>query len=375
MTQAAAHADPDFRALEPAARRCVERGILGAVAYHEHLTPLQQSLLSAVGRGVLGVELDVSHTDPMPEHALAAALQYEDVRVRRRVVQLMIMLELILHPLPEEVSKQVERYADALGVDDGMLAVARDYAKGSYGLALADFERNGYFADWDAHGNIESKMHVHQRLVKPFQAAEHDGELLAEWKGLERCAEGTLGAAMYAYYLGHGFVFPGSPGSVSPTLAQHDWIHVLADYATVVDSELEVFGFISTAIPDPKGFSWLAAVIGLFETGTIEEGAGGVLQRDAGHLSKPGMAERLADALRRGRICNRDVIYGVDYFELVDLPLEEARARLDIVPKSPEAIAAGSVGIFDPMGFTQYQREHGDSAYQPATPEQGAPAR
>ena len=312
MTETAAHADPDFRALDPATLRCIERGILGAVAYDEHLTDVQQALLRAVGRGVLGVEVDLTRSDPMPENALAAALQYEDPRVRRRVVQLMIMLELILHPLPQEVSEQVDRYAAALGVDDGMLVVARDYAHGSYGLALADFARNGYFSDWDHHGDVESKMHVHERLVAPFAAAEHDPELLQTWRNLEKCPPGSLGAAMWSYYLGHGFVFPGSEGSVSPTLAQHDWIHVLADYATVVDSELEVFGFISAAIPDPKGFSWLAAVLGLFETGTIKEGAGGVLQSDPGHLRKPGMAERLADALRRGRICNRDVVYGVD---------------------------------------------------------------
>lgn len=38
-----------------------------------------------------------------------------------------------------------------------------------------------------------------------------------------------------------GFSCPGPPGSAPPLLAQHDWVHVLADYGSTVESELEVF--------------------------------------------------------------------------------------------------------------------------------------
>ena len=46
-------------------------------------------------------------------------------------------------------------------------------------------------------------------------------------------------------------------------------MHVLADYGTNLKGELEVFAFIGRADPDPKGFAWLATLIGLFETGYI----------------------------------------------------------------------------------------------------------
>lgn len=59
------------------------------------------------------------------------------------------------------------------------------------------------------------------------------------------------------------------PGSAPPYLAQHDWVHVIAEYGTTLACELEVFGPISRAIDDPKGFSLLAMVVSLFETGHL----------------------------------------------------------------------------------------------------------
>ena len=56
---------------------------------------------------------------------------------------------------------------------------------------------------------------------------------------------------------------------------------------------------------------------------------------------------------------------GIDYFDYVDLPIDEARAALGIVPKDEAAIAAGSVGPWHPEGITAFQREAGDPEYQP----------
>ena len=70
-------------------------------------------------------------------------------------------------------------------------------------------------------------------------------------------------------YDGRGFELPGTPGGAPAYLAQHDFVHVIADYGTNLKGELEVFAFIGRADPDPKGFAWLATLTGLFETGYI----------------------------------------------------------------------------------------------------------
>ena len=191
-------------------------------------------------------------------------------------------------------------------------------------------------------------------------AVEDDPALAAKWAALEHCPEGSLGRGVWDFYRSRGFTFPGLPGSAPPLLAQHDWVHIVADYGTTLENELEVFGFIGRADDDPRGFSLLAMVVGLFETGTVTDGAG-LFEADAGHLSADdGMAARLADALRRGALAQPDgdtpkAFLAVDWFDYADLPVEEVRERFAIPPKSDRATAAGSVGPWEPGGISPFQ--------------------
>src|SRR5262249_20539615 len=133
-----------------------------------------------------------------------------------------------------------------------------------------------------------------------------DAELGERWASLEKLPERSLGRRVTDFYRARGFTYPGRPGSAPPLLAQHDWVHVLADYGTTVESELEVFAFIARANDDLHGFSLLAMVVSLFETGYMRTGAG-LFESSPGHLSAPGMAERVADAMRRGALCQGSI--------------------------------------------------------------------
>src|SRR6202040_2786420 len=128
-----------------------------------------------------------------------------------------------------------------------------------------------------------------------------DPLLAARWRALEDLPEGSLGRRMSEFYRARGFTYPGLPGSAPPLLAQHDWVHVLADYGTTVEAELEVFAFIARANDDPRGFSLLAMVVSLFETGYLKAGAG-LFEAFPGQLSRQGVAVRVADAMRRGAL-------------------------------------------------------------------------
>ena len=168
-----------------------------------------------------------------------------------------------------------------------------------------------------------------------------------------RCRPTTLGRKVWELYRARGFAFPGTPGSAPPLLAQHDWVHVLADYGTTVESELEVFAFIARANDDMRAFSLLAMVVSLFETGYLATGAG-LFEAAPGHLStSDDVAVRLADAMRRGALC-RDTTAAsdsidflrIDWFELAALDLREVRERFCLQPKSPAADGrlGGSLG-------------------------------
>jgi hypothetical protein len=335
----------------------IGRGLKGAVAPATGLTDLQKVLIKAIAHSMTGVTVDLDQLDPIGPEELAEGLRPRTLIFRTRIVQFMLLAELVLVPLPDEVAQRVETYAAELGVDDAMLHIADRYASGALGLALVDFNRSGYTAHWDPD-HIQY-LHATAALDAPWDEDAKDPALAAQWAALEGCAEGSLGQGVFRFYRARGFTFPGVPGSAPPLLAQHDWVHVLADYGTTVESEIEVFGLIARANQDPSGFSLLAMVIGLFETGYIPSAAG-LFKYDRGHLSKEGMACRLADAMRRGANCGHDLM-ATDWFEVADRPVEEVRKTLGIVAKDREAVVVGSHGPWEPGGISPFQLNAGQT--------------
>ncbi|WP_330180833.1 hypothetical protein OHB26_31200 [Nocardia sp. NBC_01503] len=172
---------------------------------------------------------------------------------------------------------------------------------------------------------------------------------------------------------------PGLPGSAPPILAQHDWVHVLAGYGTTLENEIEVFAFMARANDDPRAFSLLAMVISLFETGYLRAGAG-LFEANEGHLRSSGMAGRLGDALRRGALTrgSHDFL-DLDRFSVADRPIRVVRDEIGLAPKAGAAVAAGSVGPWQPGGITPFQlnsaRVAAESEARPYIPWQPDPAR
>ncbi len=277
----------------------------------------------------------------------------------------MLLCALVRHPLPEDVADNVAEFARELGVEEGMVDVAREFAAGSLGLAAHDFTRNGYEGTWQEEESATA-LHSSRVLHDAWEFSVNDPELAARWAALEELPGDTLGRKVWEMYQARGFTFPGTPGSAPPLLAQHDWVHVLADYGTTVESEVEVFGLIARANDDMHAFSLLAMVIALFETGYLATGAG-LFESSPGHFSSsPDMAVRLADAMARGARCH-DAETGsdsidflrMDWFAVAQRTCEDLRQRFHLLPKSEAAVAAGSVGPWSQGGISPFQMQSG----------------
>jgi len=340
------------------------RGIAYAAAPAGGPTPLQRLLLEALYQAMTGHRVDLRNLEPVTPDEFGEILWRRNLQFRTRGIQVMLLCALVLRPLPTEVARRIASFAAAVGVDEGMIAVARQFAAGSLGLAAIDFERNGYTAEWSPAD--AGALHTARELQSAWDLVVDDAGLASRWKALQTLPSGTLGRRVWELYEARGFVFPGLPGSAPPLLAQHDWVHVLADYGTTVESELEVFAFIARSNDDMRAFSLLAMVVSLFETGYLRTGAG-LFQSSTDHLSaSSGVAVRLADAMRRGALC-RDVETGsdsvdylrLDWFALAPLKVDEVRARFSVTPKSGDAIAAGSVGPWEPGGISPFQLDAG----------------
>jgi hypothetical protein len=366
---------PDTENREPPRREEVEltvRGIATAVAptgAPDGLTPVQRAVMNALAESMTGITVDAADGEPLPPDAFAEGLRFRSSEFRIRMVQMMLLAELLLVPLPVEVTERVERYACRLGVCDRLMRMARRVAHGSLGLALIDFQRSGYFQRLVEQP--PEHLHTSSALEDAWQFVCDDAELHQRWVDLEHCPEGSLGLGVWRFYKARGFTFPGRPQSAPPTLAQHDWVHVLADYGSTVECEIEVFGLISRCNDDPEAFSLLAMVLGLFETGYFFDAANGFFQYDRGHISgdPERMAARLADAMYRGakaawhlddngRSAETDLL-ATDWFAYADWPLDDVRAHLGLLPKSLHAIEAGSVSPWEHGGMSPFQYAHG----------------
>ncbi len=352
-------------------------GVASAVAVGGRLTALQRALLEAVTRSMTGHAVDLGDLPPFDVAAIGHAFMRRNLAFRSRLVQVMLLGALVLRPLPEDVVDRATAVAAELGVDEELIPVARDFAEGALGLAGVDFERNGYTAEWRA--DDAAYLHTSSQLRAAWDAAIADPALAARWCALEQLPPGSLGRRVTELYRARGFTYPGLPASAPPLLAQHDWVHVLADYATTVDAELEVFAFIARANDDMRAFSLLAMVVSLFETGYLQSGAG-LFQADAGHLSaNSAVVVRLADAMLRGARCHdsrtgSDSVdfLSVDWFELAPMPVDEVRAVFGVGPKSADAVAAGSAGPWEPGGISPFQLRSGTESARAAGAEYDA---
>jgi len=340
-------------------------GIAAAVSGREGLLPIQRSLIEALFHALTGYRVTVTEPAVMTPEELATGLAARNLQFRSRAVQMMLLCALVRHPIPDDVATNVAEFARELGVEEGMVDVARDFAAGSLDLAVHDFTRNGYEGTWNEQ---ESAAAVHSSSVlhDAWAFSDADPALAAQWASLEGLPADSIGRKVWELYQARGFAFPGLPGSAPPLLCQHDWVHVLADYGTTVESEVEVFGFIARANDDLHAFSLLAMVISLFETGYLARGAG-LFEASPGHFSSsPHMADRLSDAMLRGALCH-DCLTGApsidflrfDWFSVADVPCDVLRARFALVAKSEDAVAAGSVGPWEPGGISPFQINSG----------------
>jgi hypothetical protein len=320
------------------------------------ITEMQETVLTATFSSMTG-HAPRFDPDRFDTAQLLDALEHRNLAFRQRIVQQLVLGALLVRPVPATSIERIRTVSRQLGIDEATIDLARELADGQFDLAAMDFDRNGYNADFDpARAAV---FHASSAPSTPWQDVGIDPTLAARWTSLEDLPEGSLGLAVSRFYRARGFHYPGTPGSVSPQLAQHDWVHVLADYGATVDNEIEVFAFIARANDDPRGFSFLAMVVSLFETGLLTSGVG-IFVPDSGHLRERGMPERLADAMRRGATCygSHDFL-GLDWFSIADQPIDAVRNEFGLVPKSP---TVQSPGPFEEGGMTVFQLDAGRAA-------------
>ena len=331
------------------------------------LSPLQDLSLRSVTSALTGAS-DLAAPLPITPTEFAESLERRNSVFRERVCQIMALGVLVRRPPDPEAMVRVHEFCAELNISGQLLEMTASYAQGGFELAVADFDRLGHLGatlppDLLPHGDPGHRA----AAASPTRDSvwvpqDSDPEMAGRWVDLGNLERGTIGRAVHDFYLARGFAFPGLPGSAPPLLAQHDWVHVLADYGTALESELEVFGYIARANDDPRAFSLLAMVVSLFETGVVRHGMG-LFDADPGHLAQRGMAQRLADAMRRGALtAGSQDFMTTDWFAVADRPVEVLRGELGVPAKSALALSLGSAGPWEQGGISPFQLAAGREA-------------
>lgn len=332
--------------------------------------PIQTMVIDALREVFLGPHVAFVDREVTPVE-VGEALSHRGPGLRLAVFHDMCLVGLVVDPPDPDMMSRLHEYARELEVGGEIIETVADLSPENAHVLMVDFARNGYSESFLESGR--DVLGTVGDLGDGWASVEDDDALASKWQDLAACSFGTLGRSVHDFYRSRGFTYPGEPGSAPPLLAQHDWVHVLADYGTTLENEIEVFALIGRADANPRSFSLLAMAIGLFGTGAVPSAAG-LFESDAGHLADEAMAIRLADAMRRGLSLDPDAdlpaaLLEVDWFALADLSVDEVRRRFGLGPKSARALEAGSAGPWEVNGFSDYQREHGDlsiiGAYAP----------
>ena len=319
----------------------VARAVVGACRLDGWAAPVQPRLLHTLFNRLLGKDFDFEKLSPVAPADVANVLRTQ--AERDEVIQLMVVMEILANPLPPELAQSVASWARALGVHERALTYVRDVAHGETAKAVHDFYRLNWIGDLDRRApEFKALLRRVGDNAYAMTAGVNTTEA-ARWERLGTNPHGSIGHTLSEFYSLRGFKLPGQEGAVNEAVAQHDWLHVLADYGTTPLGELEVISFQAAASRTPGGVLGLVGALALFESGLMP--ASLLVKDQPGHaLDAPGALDRIAEAVARGAACRADLLLDVDFFKYAAEPLNDVRARFGVPPKSPRILELDPYG-------------------------------
>jgi hypothetical protein len=170
------------------------------------------------------------------------------------------------------------------------------------------------------------------KSVLTMRGVMEDPALAARYRAWEKLPADSLGHGLVAFYAKNGFSLPGERKGFPEAGLYHDLCHLLGDYGTDPEGEVQVASFTAGFKRNRPLYIVLFAVL-IFSTGVNMRPSNEDFTT-VGVLGKPGMAERMFAAIERGAQVNLDLSDKWDYWAYAALPLDEVRRRLNVLPKA-----------------------------------------
>jgi hypothetical protein len=315
---------------DPAAALLGLRAMKTIAAASGGVGPAQRGLMQAAQKVILGIEADVDALPTVTPAELAAG--FPGAELRRQLTNGLIVAA-VADGLPSlEAVAKVKAFAEALGIAEPVLADLRLLAEHHMTIFKLDFLRRGHIADIMKNELAQRGPLNFAKSVLGMRGLREEPELAARYRAWEKLPEGTLGRSLIDFYNQHGFSVPGERNGFPEAGLYHDFSHLLGGYSTEPEGEIQVASFIS-GFKRERPFYVVLFVVLIFSAGvnmrpTTDDFV------TAGLLGKPGMAELMFAAIERGSKVNQDLSDKWDYWAWIELPIDEVRQRLNILPKA-----------------------------------------
>ena len=292
--------------------------------------PAQRGLMEAAQKVVLRIDADIDTLPPVTPAELAAG--FPGAELRAQFANGMLVMAVADGVPARETLAKVEAFGAALGIASPVLADLRLLAEQHMLLFKLDFLRRGHIADIMKNELRNRGLFGFAKSVLGMRGLTEDPALAARYRAWEKLPEGTLGRGLVDFYNQHGFSVPGERNGFPEAGLYHDFSHLLGGYSTEPDGEIEVASFTAGYKRERPFYVALFAVL-IFSTGVNMRPSPDNFVT-VGLLGKPGMAERMLAAIERGSKVTQDLSDNWDYWAWIELPLDEVRRRLNILPKA-----------------------------------------
>jgi hypothetical protein len=315
---------------EPAAALLGLRAMKTIASAAGPIGPAQRGLMKAAKKMILHIDADIDALPPITPAELAAG--FPDPALRQQFVNGMLVVAVADGvPAPETIAT-AEAFGKALGIASPLLADLRLLAEQHMLLFKLDFLRRGHIADIMKNELRNKGLFGFAKRVAGMRGFAADPAGAARYRAWEKLPEGTLGRGLIDFYNQHGFSVPGERSGFPEAGLYHDFSHLLGGYSTEPEGEIEVASFTTGYKRERSFYVALFAVL-IFSTGVNMRPTADDFVT-VGLLGKPGMAERMLAAIERGSKVTQDLSDNWDYWAWIELPLDEVRRRLNILPKA-----------------------------------------
>ena len=289
-----------------------------------------RSLINAAQKMLIGTSEQIDDLEPITPEELAAAVERPEIR--NQLINGMVVTTMSASDPPQEQSEAVRSFANALHVDGPQLSTIEKLTKHDLLLFKLCVLRNGHLPD---AVRDEYRHHGFWGVVKGFMGLKgirEDKKVADTFRAWEKLPKDSLGAYVFRHYRENSFAFPGEKGGFPAAGMYHDFSHVLAGYNTTPQGETLVGGF-TAGYRDKRadqGLFTALFVLSIFSAGVDVTPIGvGSWSGTVGDV-----AEQFLIAIQRGSVLNTDLSDDWNFWEYIEVPLEEMRERLGVPPKT-----------------------------------------